>query len=137
MPEFPEGFKRGCLLRKSRPGERCPLAADKVPLVPEAEWAEWAAQIDLSPHVKSVLDQDGVGSCAAEATTQAVMIARASAGLPHVPLNPWSIYCITSGGVDRGSAIDDNLAVARERGIASMARWPRSKGWRATPTGAA
>lgn len=134
---FPQGYKPGCLLRKSHPGRVCPLATDKVPLIPESEWDQWAELVNLRPMVKSVLDQDGVGSCAAEATTQAVMTARAIAGLPHVLLNPWSLYCYTSGGIDRGSSIDENLEIAMQRGIAPMALWPRSKGWRAKPVGEA
>ena len=137
LTRYPGSFKPGCLPRRSRPGELCPMAADRVPLVPEDEWDRWGQEVNLRPFVRTVLDQDGVGSCAAEATTQAVMIARAIAGLPHVVLNPWTLYCYTSGGVDRGSSIDENLRVAMERGIAPMNLWPRSKGWRAKPTGAA
>jgi hypothetical protein len=78
-----------------------------------------------------------VGSCATESTSQGVMICRAFSGLPHVVLNPWSIYWNTSGGRDRGSAIDDNLAYAQEFGIAPVDVWPRSKGWSAEPDAAA
>lgn len=124
----------GCLPRKSHPGKWCAMAADKIPLVPEADWDALAAQITLRPYVKAVLDQDGVGSCACEAVAAAVMIGRALAGLPHVLLNPLFIYHTTSGGVDQGSSIDENLAFVRENGIAPESVWPRSMGWRAKPS---
>lgn len=134
---FPGDKKPGLLLRKTLPGECCPMAADKVPLIPEERWDELGSQITLRPHVKQLLDQDGVGSCAGEGTGYGVLIARAVAGLPPVPLNPWSVYAYSSGGLDRGSSIDENLRVAMELGIAPMEFWPRSKGWRAKPTGRA
>lgn len=122
-----------CLPRKSKPGEWCPRAKDHIPLIPRDEWSEWS-DTTLRDKVRQVLDQDGVGSCATESTTQSVMVARAMAGLPFVLLNPWYIYHTTSGGRDRGSSIDENLRFAREHGIASEAVWPRSKGWRKRPS---
>lgn len=120
----------GCRPRKSGVGEWCPLAKDHIPIIPRDEWSEWVGRVSLRQKVWHVLDQGNVGSCATESTTQAVMITRELAGLPRVALNPWSIYQATSGGRDRGSSIDENLRHAREHGIASMAIWPRAKGWR-------
>jgi len=132
---FPEGRPTfGCLPRKSRPGEWCPMAADRIKIVPEAEWDALAAQITLRPFVKTVLDQGQVGSCAAESSVQALMIARAMAGLPHVVLNPYYCYHTTSGGYDEGSSIDDNLEFLMRYGCAPESVWPRSKGWRAEPS---
>lgn len=128
------GFKVGCLPRASRPGEWFPMAAEKIPIVPRDQWAELASKVSLRPFVKTVLDQDGVGSCATEGTAQAIMIARAVAGLPHVPLQPWFIYHTTSGGSDRGSSIDENLQFIQANGCAPESVWPRSKGWRAAPS---
>jgi hypothetical protein len=121
------------LPRRSRPGEFCPLAAEHIPIIPRSDWASYAGKISLRPYVKEVLDQDGVGSCATESTTGAVMIGRAFSGQTHVSLNPWSIYAFTSGGRDNGSSIDDNLAHVRQHGIAPISVWPRSKGWRTKP----
>lgn len=73
-------------------------------------------------------------SCAAEAATGALMVARSVVGLDHVLLNPWYLYHFTSHGVDSGSSIDENLVVARDRGIAPESVWPRSRGWRARPS---
>jgi hypothetical protein len=131
---LPAGIVPGCLPRKSLPGEWCPLASERIEIVPREQWAALAAQISLRPFVKEVLDQDGVGSCACEATAAAVMIARAYAGLDHVLLSPWYLYFYASGGSDNGSSIDEDLELARDKGVASMAVWPRSKGWRARPS---
>lgn len=129
----------GCLKRKEPPGTFCSLAREKIKLIPRQEWAGLAAkmreeQANLRRYVKTILDQDGVGSCATESTTQSVMVARAIAGLPHVLLNPWFIYHTTSHGRDQGSSIDENLAFARDNGIAPEVIWPRSKGWKAEPS---
>ena len=131
---YPDGRKPGCLPRASRPGEVCPLAAERIKIIPRQEWADYAADISLRPHVHSMLDQDGVGSCAFESTCGATMIVRSILGLPHVVLNPWFGYHTTSGGRDQGSSIDDNLAFMRQYGCASEEAWPRSKGWRTKPS---
>jgi hypothetical protein len=107
--------------------------ADMIEIIPRDKWAGLIGQVDLRPQVKVVLDQGNVGSCATEACTGAVMICRSTAGLPHVLLNPWSIYRVTSGGRDQGSSIDENLQFARDVGILPESYWPRSKGWKATP----
>ena len=134
---IPAGKAAGCLPRTSKPGGVCPLAAEHIPLIPRSEWDSLAKGISLRPYVREILDQDGVGSCATESTTQGVMVARAAAGLPHVSLNPWSIYWYTSGGRDGGSSIDENLAYVPEHGICPTELHPRSKGWRAKPSDAA
>lgn len=135
---YPPDRIPGCLYRKSLPGQVCPMAADHIKVIPRAQWGDYAKQIGggqgLRPFVKTVLDQNGAGSCATESTTGATMISRAFAGLDHVVLNPWFIYHTTSGGRDSGSSIDENLEFVREHGIAPESVWPRSKGWRATPS---
>jgi len=135
---FPAGRKPGVLPRKSRLGEWCPRASEHIKLIPRGEWEERAADISLRPHVHTVLDQGSVGSCATESTAGGIMVARSMQGVArredHVVLNPWFIYQETSGGRDRGSNIDSNLAFARKYGCASEAVWPRSKGWRAKPS---
>ena len=135
---FPPDRFPGCLPRRSLPGERCPLAIDRIPIIRREEWADYARQIGggagLKPMVRTILDQDGVGSCATEAAAQALMIDRAFRGFEHVPLNPWFMYRITSGGRDTGSSIDDNLVFLREHGCAPESLHPRSLGWRAEPS---
>jgi hypothetical protein len=62
------------------------------------------------------------------------MIDRIKRGQKHIYLNPWFAYHTTSGGVDRGSSIDENLRFLREYGCCPESIWPRSKGWKATPS---
>lgn len=133
-PAYPDGRVPGCLPRKSRPGEWCPMASERIKVIPRNQWADYAKEISLRPHVKVVLNQGQVGSCATEATAGAQMIDRVFRGLDFVLLNPWFIYHTTSGGRDRGSSIDENLAFVRERGCAPESVWPRSKGWQTRPS---
>lgn len=130
---LPPGKKKGCLPRKSRYGDVCKLLSDEIDVIPRDEWPDLIGSVDLRPKVNQILDQNGVGSCATESTTQGVMIGRAVARLPFELLNPFSIYRVTSGGRDNGSNIDTNLAFARDTGILPESYWPRSKGWKATP----
>lgn len=131
---IPPGKKTGCKLRTTRPGDLCSLFGERIPVIPVSDWGDLIGEVELRSCVTQILDQDGVGSCAAESTTQAVMIARKLEGQEFVLLNPWSIYATTSGGVDDGSSIDANLAFVRANGICPESVWPRSKGWRAHPT---
>lgn len=83
--------------------------------------------------VETILDQDGVGSCATEGAAQVWMTSRALQGESHIVPQPWVNYNEITGGRDRGSSIVANLVHARDRGFISMASWPRSKGWRSEP----
>lgn len=133
--QYPANTKPGCLPRKFNPGELFPMASEKITLIDRADWARLAKDnLQMKPFVKVILDQNGYGSCATESTTGAVMACRAFAGLPHVLLNPLSIYSTTSGGRDSGSSIDVNLDFAQKYGICPELAWPRSNGWRTKPT---
>jgi hypothetical protein len=131
---YPADRKPGCLPRKEPFGKLFAPASEKIKIIPREEWGDYAGKISMRPFVKTILNQGSVGSCATEAVTQAVMVARAFAGLPHIILNPWFIYYHTSGGRDRGSSIDENLAFIREHGIAPMSVWGRDKGWQTEPS---
>lgn len=72
-------------------------------------------------------------SCGAESAVGGLMCRRNQDGHEHVTLNPYGVYAYTSGGVDRGSTLHDNLAVLQAIGCPSEKVWPRSKGWRAKP----
>lgn len=124
----------GVLPRASRFGEFCGAAADHIPLIPRADWSGFAGQSPVKNFVKEIKDQDGVGSCATESSTQAVQVIEAIAGRPFIELNPWFIYHTTSGGSDRGSSIDANLRFIREHGIAPASVWGRDQGWRKRPS---
>jgi hypothetical protein len=132
----PDGKKTGCLPRKSRYGDVCRLLSDAIKVFPRDRWKEFIGKVSLWPHSYVTLDQDGAGSCATESTAGGVMTMRSCANQPRELLNPWSIYRVTSGGVDNGSSIDENLQFARDIGILPEAYWPRSKGWKATPPSA-
>lgn len=132
---IPEGKRTGCLARKSQFGNVSKVFAESdIPLIPRDQWAALLPTITLRPQVQKIKDQNGYGSCATESTTQAVEIIAAQRGEPWIELNPLFIYHETSGGSDGGSSIDENLVFARDKGIAPESVWPRSKGFRATPT---
>ena len=129
----PPGKKTGCLFRASPFGKCCDVFADKIPTMTDGEISALITTHEgMRKYVNDIFDQDGIGSCAAEATAQALQIARAIAGLTWVQLSPWSLYHYSSGGSDRGSNIDTNLEIAILKGIASMAVWPRSNSFRKT-----
>lgn len=132
--QVPRDKALGCLPRVSKPGDWFPLAAEKIETIPRSDWPDLIPKVRNSSLVWTVLDQDGVGSCASEAATGAVMAMRELSGQSKVLLNPWFVYHTVSGGSDRGSSIDENLRFVRENGIASMDVWPRSKGWRTRPS---
>lgn len=141
MSEFiiPPGKKAGCLPRSTKVGAACPLFGERIQVLTEAEIREAiakrkAAGISNRKFVDEILDQDGVGSCATEALAQGVKTRKKMSGRDCPTLNPWFIYYHSSGGVDRGSSIDENLALARDIGIPPMTVWPRSKGWRTKPS---
>ncbi len=133
MIVYPPGYRAGCNRRATKFGACCRLLADEVETIPRDDWQQWIGKVSLRPHVKTILDQNGYGSCATESPTQGLMIVRDVGGHPFVLLNPLSIYRVTSGGSDNGSSIDENLAFARTVGILPEAYWPRSKGFHATP----
>ncbi len=130
----PEWAVPGCLERKTKVGECCPLLREKVNIIPQEEWADHIGEVTLKHFVKSILMQAGDNSCASEATTQAMMTCEAFEGKPHVLLNPLTLYCFTSGGRNRGSTLDENLIQAREVGILPDSIWPRAEhAWNEKP----
>ena len=111
--------------------------------IPQADWQDLIASgeaPDPRPYLNWILDQDGVGSCAAEGLGGADDLRRrmfhgAPSGQPQATApNPWFAYHTTSGGYDGGSSLEDNLAFYQRWGCARQAVWPRSKGWRAKPS---
>lgn len=138
--ENSEGRIAGCLPRASKPGEWCPMFSEKIKVIPKSEWRE---RIDdptytgLWPSVPVTLDQDAVGSCAAESGTGCVLTCRSFHGQEYIPLSPWYLYHFSGGGRDGGSNIDTNLRYLRDRGVATLEAWPRSKGFRSRPSEAA
>lgn len=132
-PPKPPDRRTGALPRVSRPGELCSLFSERIDVIPRRDWPDLIGEISLRRYGRPT-DQDGVGSCAAEACTQSVIVTRGWQGQQYVELNPWSLYYKTSGGADRGSSIDSNLVLARDQGICPMSLHPRALGWRARPS---
>jgi hypothetical protein len=137
-PQFalPPGRVKGCLPRKSLPGQMFPMASEKITIIDRKDWPKFLANnpSQMKPFVKVILNQGSLGSCATEACTGGVMACNVFAGQPFTLLNPLSIYATTSGGRDNGSSIDDNLAFAQQYGICPEAVWPRSKGFKVKPS---
>lgn len=131
---IPAGKKAGCLPRASKPGYYCSLFEDKVPVIDPSDWTSIIGEVELRSFVRKIKDQNGVGSCATESTSQAVEMVRNWESQDWVELNPWSLYYFSSGGQDNGSSIDTNLKLARDQGICPESIWPRSKGWQAKPS---
>jgi hypothetical protein len=138
--EDSEGRVAGLEYRETKPGEVCPLFSEKIKVIPTREWSdilEDPNRITLRSSVPVILDQDSVGSCAAESATQCVMTSRSFHGQSFVSLNPWGLYAYSSGGRDGGSNLDTNCEYLRDKGVPPLDLWPRSKGWRPKPTGEA
>ena len=114
-----------------------------IQVIPESQWPAYIAgqsgeqQLHAKYYVKGIFNQGSVGSCAAEGGVGAMMCMMVQSGQPHVTMNPWYVYQVTSGGVDRGSTLSATVNFLRSRGCASAAVWPRSQGWRTTPSQAA
>ncbi len=130
--QLPTEKKAGCMRRIDRPGEHCGVFSD-IPgmrIIPRQDWPDLIGTVERRPYVEWIYDQDGVGSCAAEAANQALCIVRHAEGQEPVQFSPWATYNVTSGGRDGGSSVGENLRYLRDVGAVPMDLWPRSKGWR-------
>lgn len=135
----PAGKRMGALPMSCAPRDVGELFSDKYKrnLVDLGDWPELikAGEGDhlpyRSPHT---YDQDSVGSCAGEGFCNCMMTERARRGQPYVLFNPWPLYYESSGHVDRGSSLDANIRVAKQRGLVPMDLWPRSEhAWNDVP----
>ncbi len=129
---IPDGKATGCLPRASKPGEWCPMLAERIAVIDPREWDGILAEREKAGEslkgrndVRKIKDQDGIGSCATESTAQAIEVTMVRSGQPWEELNPWSIYRVTSGGRDTGSNIDANLQHARDIGVLPCSFFPR------------
>jgi len=137
---IPEGKKTGCLYRTDRPGDNClmleegELENSRIKLIDPDDWGPFIGTTPRRDSIKWIFDQNGRGSCAAEAATGNLSLCESKQGRELKKLNPWYVYHTTSGGRDGGSNIGDNLVFLRDHGCAEMSIWPREKGYRATPS---
>lgn len=134
---IPPGQATGCLPRTTKYGECCAKLEDEFNIIPDKDIVALHINAPYDDRLLSSvwvwLSQGSVGSCGAEAATNAVMLAREFCGAPRVELNPWSVYQHTSGGRDRGSSVGENMRRIVDVGILPMDVWPREKGWKQEP----
>ncbi len=90
------------------------------PTIPRSDWRLFSRPWASVP----MLDQDGRGACLPHAWAEAVMIARAISGAPHVDLSPWFLYSLINGGSDDGSNAGDALQALTTTGIAPVSDVP-------------
>ncbi len=136
---FPRNRKRGVKRdTKVAIGDRCDSITKVMAPVPEDLWEKLCkhdthlGKVDWCPWT---LDQDGVGSCAAESACWDLAGLMRNDGGHNIPLmNPYFGYQKTSGGRDNGSVIGHNVEDLRDRGMCPEEIRPRSRGWRAAPT---
>jgi hypothetical protein len=119
-----------------------PRASDVVPLIDESRMNEYESPLK-DFYDRYTLDQDGVGSCAWEATANCLTAAiwRQKPGL-LVLFNPWTGYARTNSR-DYGSDSAENFDVATKFGLIPDALWPRydsagkqAHSWRSLPANA-
>jgi hypothetical protein len=127
----PPGVKLGCLPRESKVGEYAPVFSEHIKTLTLAECDEIILErqkadtlLEGRNDVNEIKDQDGVGSCAWEATAQAYEVIAQRSGYPWVKLNPWTGYRQVTKR-DDGSTIDGNLKVMRDVGIVPESYFPR------------
>jgi hypothetical protein len=107
-------------------------------LIPESEWE---ARIKEGEETQSFLshfrltgmngqpipslDQGQVGYCWAHSPTHAIMLDRAKANLPYVPLSAYAIAATIKKGKDEGGWCGLSAEFTRSKGVPSQAKWPQ------------
>lgn len=116
---FASGERRilGCHPRTARVGSIFPVFAEEdhpeIKLVPESEWTDCSKRHILY----HIFDQDGIGSCNANAACQTLMLWRNELGLPKAILSPGNLYGRINGGRDQGSMLSDALLELMKVGV--------------------
>lgn len=142
--EAPEGRKKGLIPRdfdKHPVGSYAnvpAMHAVEVPLIDQASWADILKDRTASKSLLSdvrktgnnggcidALDQDGVGYCWAHSSTGAVMILRAIANAPYVPLSAFAVAATIKNGRDEGGWGAQSLDFIVERGVPAQSFWPQ------------
>lgn len=108
-----------CLERSDQLGDVFPVYEDSERVYPRSEWDRLAAEsAGLETFVRKIKNQGSEGSCASNATCQAMEIAWNKAlGLDlWLELSPISLYRWLAPGPGSGSTINGNLAQLRDTG---------------------
>jgi Papain family cysteine protease len=92
--------------------------------------------VDLTRWAMPVGDQGQIGDCAAWATVYTALGEQENRARSWTPQGSSAIYAYsqTSGGVDQGSTLEDNLNVAVTQGVDSRADYGQGRSWRSLPT---
>jgi hypothetical protein len=118
-------------------GSYASAPAFDLPLIPRAEWPARIADKEATQSRLSdirltgnngamipALDQNGKGYCWAHSSTGGVMIVRAAANLPYVPLSAYAVACVIKNFQDEGGWGALSLDFITTRGVPSSQFWP-------------
>lgn len=127
----PDGVKTGCLQRTTKLGsiKGAPRMSDVMDILPRSEWKDRLG-ISLRQHVPIIHNQNGEGSCAANAAVLAgIEILRSVNNQKFVHIAPSSLYKRSGRGRDEGSGLDENLKFLRNPGCVPVEMWGGELGW--------
>lgn len=112
----------------------------EVPLIPKSEYSarvkEQQAEQSSLVHIRNrgdhgrpipSLNQGSWGYCWAHSSTMAVMMARAAANLPYVPLSAFSVAAPVKNYRDEGGWCGQSFKYIADVGVASQKAWPQGK----------
>jgi hypothetical protein len=136
---FPKNRSRGYIPRDFSAHPAGMFASpDQMPSISRSEWdariTEQDNQESSLMHIRlrgnsgqpiPSLDQDGVGYCWAHSVTQTVVLSRALANQPYIPLSAFSVAATIKRGRDEGSWCGESAEFIRSRGVASQKVWPQ------------
>jgi C1A family cysteine protease len=104
----------------------------EMPLIPRSEWSARIKELETTKSRLSdvrgpipSLDQGQVGYCWAHSTTHAVMLCRAVANDPYIPLSAYAVAATIKRGADEGGWCGLSAKFHREKGAPSQAIWPQ------------
>jgi hypothetical protein len=88
--------------------------------IPRNQWREVNNRSKF-PSFEWIYDQNGLGACVGNGSTNALRKARALAGMTDVRLAPGCTYAQINGGRDQGAVISDSLTALQQTGTISSA----------------
>jgi hypothetical protein len=88
---------------------------DSHTVIPRNQWREVNNRSKF-PVDKFIFDQDGIGSCVGNGSTDSLMKVRALMGMSYQRLAPGCTYSQINGGRDQGAVISDSLTALQQTG---------------------